>query len=170
MPISSPSRANSGARGADGATLRLRDIMTTDPAFVSADDSIQHAAQLMDELNVGALPVCDGRRLIGMVTDRDITVRCTAAGKAPTEATVEAAMSTNVQWCNADDSVETARDMMTERQLRRLPVIDENRDLVGMVAMGDIATKSGDVPGAGDLLAEVSNPAEPDRGQRPSGH
>lgn len=143
--------------------LTLRNVMTADPAFVSQDDTIQEAARLMDDLNVGSLPVCESGKLTGMITDRDITVRCTAVGKSPQEARVADAMSANVQLCRVTDTVELAREKMAEHQIRRLPVVDDDERLVGMVSMGDIATKSGDLAAAGDTLTEVSNPSEPDR-------
>lgn len=149
--------------GSGGNVLHLRDVMSRDPAFVSPDETIQRAAQLMDELNVGALPVCDGRRLTGMITDRDITIRCTAAGKAPDQATVNEAMSAGTQWAKEDDDVDAAREMMAERQIRRLPVVDANDQLVGIVSLGDLATKAGDTAQAGETLLDVSDPAEPDR-------
>jgi CBS domain-containing protein len=152
-------QSSSGSRRA----LHLRDVMTPDPAFVSPDETIQRAAQLMDELNVGALPVCDGRRLAGMITDRDITIRCTAAGKAPEQTKVEEAMSAGTQWCTEDDDLDTAREMMAERQIRRLPVINKDEELVGIVSLGDIATKAGDAAASGETLLDVSDPAEPDR-------
>ncbi|TXI86261.1 MAG: CBS domain-containing protein [Cupriavidus sp.] len=143
--------------------LRLRDVMSADPAYVSRDDTLQKAARMMDDLNVGVLPVCVNGRLEGVVTDRDITVRCTAAGTDPTEGKVADAMSQHTQWCHDDDTVDTARAMMAERQIRRLPVIDADKQLVGIVSLGDIATKSGETARAGDTLTEVSNPSEPDR-------
>lgn len=149
--------------GTGGSTLRVRDVMTPDPAFVSPDETIQRAAQLMDELNVGALPVCEGRRLTGIITDRDITVRCTAAGKAPDQAKVSDAMSAGTQWAKQDDDIDTAREMMAERQIRRLPVVDDNEQLIGIVSLGDLATKAGDAEEAGETLLDVSDPAEPDR-------
>ncbi len=140
--------------------------MTADPAFVSRDDTIQHAAELMEQLNVGALPVCEDGHLAGMVTDRDITVRCTAAGKAPSESTVNDAMSEMTLWCRDDDTLDVAREKMAEHQIRRLPIIDRDSRLIGIVSLGDLATKGGDPTKTGDTLTEVSNPTEPDKDQR----
>jgi CBS domain-containing protein len=97
------------------ATMRVADVMTRDVAVVRPDDAIRHAAQKMDELNVGVLPVCKGRRLVGMITDRDITVRATAAGRLPHEAKVEDAMSGDVRWCFEDASTEEVLDMIRSR-------------------------------------------------------
>lgn len=88
--------------------------MTRDVRFVSPQENLQRAAQIMDELNVGALPVCDGNRLVGMVTDRDITVRATAAGMAPMDAHVEQVMSTDVRWCFEDQPLEEVLQQMAD--------------------------------------------------------
>jgi CBS domain-containing protein len=151
-----------GSGGQQGGG-RLRDVMTSQPAFIATGESIQRAAEMMDQLNVGALPVCDGQRLAGMVTDRDITVRCTAAGKDPKATQVTEAMSQEVQWCSEDDSVESAREKMASLQIRRLAVVDKDRHLVGVVSLGDLAVKGPDAGDTGDTLKEVSEPAKPDR-------
>lgn len=141
--------------------MKLADIMTRDVTVVSPTDSVQRAAQIMDELNVGSLPVCDGRRIIGMVTDRDLTVRIAAQGRSPEEARVEEAMSTNVRWCFEDEDVDAVIEKMGDTQIRRLPVVDRDHNLVGIVSLGDIAVKSDDI--AEEALEGVSRPASPDR-------
>ncbi|MGY8525527.1 CBS domain-containing protein [Paracidovorax citrulli] len=141
----------------------LRDVMTAQPAFVTADETIQRAAELMGQLDVGALPVCDGRRLTGMVTDRDITVRCTASGADPATTKVSEAMTSEVQWCNEDDPVDSAREKMASSQIRRIPVINKDHQLVGMVSLGDLAVKTEDASGSAQALAGVSQPAQPAR-------
>ncbi len=151
-----------GSGGQQGGG-RLRDVMTSQPAFIATGESIQRAAEMMDQLNVGSLPVCDGRRLAGMVTDRDITIRCTAAGKDPKATQVTEAMSPDVQWCSEDDSLDSAREKMASLQIRRLAVVDSDRHLVGMVSLGDLAVKAADAGESGDTLREVSEPSEPDR-------
>ncbi|HZH28695.1 MAG TPA: CBS domain-containing protein [Azospirillaceae bacterium] len=139
----------------------IRDVMTRDAQSIGPNDSIQRAAQLMDQLNVGALPVCEGERLIGMVTDRDITVRATAAGHSPTETRVDAVMSGDVRSVGEDDTLETAARIMRKTQIRRLPVVGADNRLVGIVALGDIATDAPDM--AEETLRQVSEPSEPDR-------
>ncbi len=146
----------------------VSEIMTRDVRFVTPHESLQRAAQLMDELNVGALPVCDGDRLVGMVTDRDITVRATAAGRAPSEAHVDEVMSTDVRWCFEDEEVDSVMQKMADTQIRRVPVVshDEQHKLVGIVALGDLITKSSDGAQrqtADDTAARISTPSEPDR-------
>lgn len=140
----------------------LRDVMTRDPVFVRREDTIQHAAKLMADLNIGALPVCANGHLEGMITDRDISVRCVASGKSA-DSKVGDAMSDGAQWCREGDTVEDACDTMCREQIRRMPVVDDNKKLVGMVSMGDIATKTSDEATCGKVVAEVSTPSEPKR-------
>jgi CBS domain-containing protein len=142
--------------------MNVSEIMTTDVQVIGPQETLQHAAQLMDQLNVGALPVCDGRHLLGMVTDRDITVRGTAAGFGPEEACVSDVMSTGTEWCTEDQDTDEVMRLMGEAQVRRLPVINTKRELVGIVSLGDLATKQ---PGHIDrAVREISTPSEPDGG------
>ena len=104
--------------------MNVSEIMTTDVQMIGPQETLQHAAQLMDQLNVGALPVCDGRRLLGMVTDRDITVRGTAAGLAPDATCVSDVMSSGTEWCTEDQDTEEVMRVMGDAQVRRLPVIN----------------------------------------------
>jgi CBS domain-containing protein len=109
------------------------------------------------------LPVCDGEQLVGMVTDRDITVRATAAGKDPRTATVREVMSKDVLYCFDDQDVSEAARLMESQQVRRVPVLDHSRRLVGIVSLGDVATTTRDDRLSGEVLERVSEPAEPDR-------
>ena len=143
--------------------MQLKDVMTRDVEVISPDASLEEAARTMDQLNVGPLPVCDGERLVGMVTDRDITVRATAAGKDPRTATVREAMSTDVLYCFEDQDVSEAVRLMESQQVRRVPVLDRSKRLVGIVSLGDVATATRDDRLTGEVLERVSEPAEPDR-------
>jgi CBS domain-containing protein len=140
----------------------VSDIMTRNVQWVSPQESLQRAAQIMDELNVGALPVCDGDRLVGIVTDRDITVRATSAGIAPDEAVVDEVMSTDVRWCFEDQLVDEVMQQMADTQIRRVPVVshDEDHRLLGIVSLGDLANNQ--TAGIDRTLEEVSFPSEPD--------
>ena len=120
---------------------KVGEIMTRSVAVVQQDDSLQHAAQKMKTLNIGSLPVCDGDAMVGVVTDRDITVRGVAAGMVPQEARVSEVMTAEVQWCSETDSVQQAMELMGEAQVRRLAVLDESRKIVGVVSLGDLATR-----------------------------
>lgn len=119
----------------------IRDIMTRGVAVIQRDDTLQHAAQQMQSLNVGALPVCDGEAIVGMVTDRDITVRGVATGMIPQESLVSDVMTEEVRWCSDTDSVESVLELMGDAQVRRLTVLDADRKIVGIVALGDLATR-----------------------------
>jgi len=141
--------------------MKIESVMTRDVKVVPPDASIQMAAQLMDQLNVGALPVCNGDRLIGMITDRDITIRATAAGLAPADTRVEDAMSGDVHWCYAGDEVDELVRTMGDVQIRRVPVVDDDKRLVGIVSLGDRAEAR--VDGAERALRRLPAPAEPSR-------
>lgn len=146
---------------------RVSDVMTRQVQSVSPRDSLRHAAQMMDEINVGALPVCDGERLVGMVTDRDITVRATSAGLAPDDTTVDQVMSADARICHEDQSLDEVIRQMADTQIRRVPVMsrDDPPRLVGIVSLGDIATRqeSGvQTAQVQQVVAKVSFPSEPD--------
>jgi CBS domain-containing protein len=141
--------------------MQVSDVMTRNVTVVGPDDSVRRAAKLMDELNIGSLPVCNGQRLVGMITDRDITIRATAAGKAPDQTKVAEAMSGEVRWCFESDDVNDIVKKMSNSQIRRVPVVTEDKDLVGIVSIGDLAT--GDAPGTNSALKRISEPSTPDR-------
>ena len=140
----------------------IREVMTPDVQTISPQETIQRAGQMMDDLNVGAIPVCDGDKLVGMITDRDITVRSVAAGQAPASTRVGDVMSTDVRTCTTRQTVDEVLGQMGDVQIRRVPVIDEDsQQIVGIVSLGDMATKhSAQVDRA---LDEISTPSEPDR-------
>ena len=110
----------------------------------------------MRALDIGALPVCDGDRLVGMITDRDITLRLVAEGLNPMATHAEDCMSRGVIWCFEDDSIEQAQELMRKRQIRRLPVISREKRLVGILAVGDLAIKAGEVREVGETVQEIS--------------
>jgi len=141
---------------------QVADVMTRDVRVVSPKDSIQRAAQCMDELNVGVVPVCDGSKLLGMVTDRDITVRGVAAGKMA-DTPVTEVMSEHVRWCYEDQDIDEVMDEMRDAQIRRLPVINHEKQLVGIVSLGDLADRGFDDKRVGETLKDISTPSEPDR-------
>lgn len=140
----------------------ISDVMTRHVQSIAPQETLRRAAEMMDELNVGSLPVCDGDKLVGMITDRDITVRATAAGKAPDSTHVEEVMTDQVRWCFEDQTVDEVMQQMGDTQIRRLPVIDHNtKELIGIVSLGDLATKhSAQVD---RTLEEISSPSQPDR-------
>lgn len=119
----------------------VSEIMSTDVQVIGPQETLRSAARLMQELDVGALPVCDGERLLGMLTDRDITVRGVAEGLKPDESCVGDVMSAEVMYATEGQSAEDALQMMGEQQVRRLPVIDNDKHLVGVVSLGDFALR-----------------------------
>ena len=136
---------------------------------LSPDATVQQAAQRMRELDIGSLPVCDGERLVGMLTDRDITIRATAEGKSPSECRVRDAMSQGVDYCFADADVEEAAQLMETRQIRRLPILDRNKKLVGIVALGDLARQTSERR-SGNVLEGVSQPNQSCGARAPGVH
>jgi CBS domain-containing protein len=140
----------------------VSEVMTRDVQSISPEESVRRAAQLMDEFNVGSIPVCDGDKLVGMITDRDITVRSTAAGQAPEQTRVGDVMSTDVRTCYSNQTVDEVLGQMGDVQIRRVPVVDEaSQTLVGIVSLGDMATKHS--AGIDQALEEISTPSEPDK-------
>ena len=142
----------------------VSDVMTRDPRSLRPTDTILLAAQAMEELNVGVIPVCEGDQLVGMVTDRDIVVRGVAQGLDAGTATLADVMSNHVRTAREDDDLDDTLGTMGMNQIRRMPVVDEQSRLVGIVSLGDIAAKGpdGDVDVA-NSLGDISSPAEPDR-------
>lgn len=136
--------------------MQVSDIMSRHPITVNPDQTLREAAELMSRADCGFLPVGENDRLVGMLTDRDIALRGVARGKGP-DATVREAMSDGVCFCRTDDDVESVAVNMGELQLRRMPVIDEEKRLVGILSLGDIAVRqSGHEAGA--ALERISAP------------
>ena len=142
---------------------RISEVMTRGVEVVPPDASLQRAAQLMDELNIGALPVCNGSKLVGMITDRDITVRATAIGLEPAQHCVSEVMTQQTRWCTEEQTTEEVMKQMGDVQIRRLPVLNDKREIVGIVSLGDLATRQSQH--TDEVLREVSWPSEPDRPQ-----
>ena len=121
--------------------MYVREVMTPDVVVASPDDTLQHAAEMMIDIDAGVLPVGENDRLVGMLTDRDITIRAVAAGKEPTECKVREVMSPEIRYIYDDETVEDAARNMTQLQVRRLPVLNREKRLVGIVSLGDLALK-----------------------------
>lgn len=122
----------------------VADIMSDEVCTIEPQETLRQAALLMQENDVGSLPVCQDGELLGMITDRDITVRAVAEGLDPDDTAVSDVMSGDVQCCTEDQSVDEVMALMGELQVRRLPVIDEQRHVVGIVALADLARRQGD--------------------------
>jgi len=140
--------------------MQVYQAMTPDVMCVPPEATLMEAACLMRSLDVGPLPVCEGDRLLGMVTDRDITVRATAEGYDPRATHVADVMTAQVVCCRDSDDVREAAKLMQRRQLRRLVVVNGGGRLVGIVSLGDLALQTGDDKLAGETLERVSEPTE----------
>lgn len=123
-----------------GDFMKLKEIMSRDIASLSSDDTIERAAQLMKQHNVGSIPICSQNRVVGIVTDRDITLRSVASGQNSMNHKISEIMTSNPVVGNPDMDVHEATRIMSEKQIRRLPVVENNR-LVGIVALGDISVE-----------------------------
>jgi len=134
----------------------IADIMTRSIATVRRDETLQAAARRMQEMDVGSLPVLDGKAVAGVVTDRDIAVRGVAAGMIPQESLVADVMTAELRFCRADDTIEQAMAEMGDLQVRRLPVLDAKNEIVGIVSLGDLATRQS--AHTDETLREISTP------------
>ncbi len=149
--------------------MKVSEKMTRVVRIASPDDSIREAARCMAECDSGVLPVGENDRLVGMVTDRDIALRAVAEGKGP-DTRVREVMTQDVRYCFEDEELEHAARMMSEQQVRRLPVMNRQKRLVGILSLGDMAMGEGPFP-AGEALAGVSRPggAHSQTGGAPAG-
>jgi CBS domain-containing protein len=138
----------------------VRDAMTEDPRSIGASASVVEAARLMREQHIGSLPVTEDERLVGMITDRDITTRVVAASAAPETTSVGDVYSRDLISVEPDNDLDQALQLMARHQVRRLPVVENGR-LVGMVAQADIALKESDR--TGELVGAISERSEEER-------
>jgi CBS domain-containing protein len=153
--ITSPSRVNRGRRQWVLAanpdveeTMNVNACMSTDVRICAPEDTIQEAARTMKDVDTGAIPVGENDRLVGMITDRDIAIRAVAAGRGP-DTKVREAMSSDICYCFEDEDVTDVALQMADLQVRRLPVLNRDKRLVGIISLGDIAvTSDGDTSGA----------------------
>lgn len=136
--------------------MQVSEAMTRNVRVANIDETIEQAAQLMAGLDAGALPVSENSRLVGMITDRDIAIRAVARGKGP-DTTVRDVMTDDVKYCFADQEIEEVTRNMGEVQVRRLPVIDRDKRLVGILSLGDVAVTTGN-GAAGEALTGISRP------------
>ncbi|MDF2879352.1 MAG: hypothetical protein K0S30_2448 [Clostridia bacterium] len=137
--------------------MQVKEIMSQDIASLKSEDSIEKAAQLMKAYNVGSIPVCSGLQVIGIVTDRDITLRSVATGQNSKDETVGNIMTPNPVLGTPEMSVEDTAKIMSENQIRRLPIVENNR-LIGMLALGDISLEPTLQYSAEEALTNISQP------------
>jgi CBS domain-containing protein len=135
------------------------DVMTRNPVCALPKDTVVMVAQIMKERDIGPVPVVKdttSRKLIGIVTDRDLALKVVATGHNPNEILVEDVMTKDVVTCHEDDDVQTALDAMASHQLRRIPVVDADNSLVGIIAQADVATRMDEPEKTGEVVKEIS--------------
>src|SRR5689334_5058366 len=135
----------------------IRDVMTPDPVCVSERDSIREVARIMAREDTGVVPVVDGKRIIGMITDRDIVVRLVAEGRDPANAHVNEAMTKNVRAVKESDSVSDALNIMSSAQVRRVPVVNDSNEIIGIVSMKDLADTGSQQGKIGQAVENISS-------------
>jgi CBS domain-containing protein len=143
--------------------MQVSEIMTREVETVAPDASLQQAASTMEALGVGSLPVCDGNRLVGAITDRDIVVRGVAAGLSPVDAMVRDCMTEDIAYAFCDEEAEEVLERMKTLQVRRLASLDREKSLVGIVSLGDVATepRAAALASLGAAISEISEPSRP---------
>lgn len=142
--------------------MKVKDIMTKNVAYINPMSSVVDAARLMQKHNVGSIPVCDESGVVGIVTDRDIVVRNIAHGNNPQSTPVKDVMTTNIKTTTPDTDVNELARMMASNQIRRMPVVEGNK-LVGIVALGDLASDTRFDLEASEALSEISKPSRPEK-------
>lgn len=140
--------------------MKAEDIMCGPVRCISPGESLVTAADLMRELDVGSLPICESDRLAGMITDRDIVVRVVAAGLDPAQQTVRDAMTDGILYGYADQDIADIAEIMEKHQIRRLPIVTREKRLVGVIATADLAREA-DAALTGEVLRDVSTPRDP---------
>lgn len=143
--------------------MEVRNIMTKTVATINPEDSVERAAQIMKEYNIGSIPVCRGEEVVGIITDRDITLRSSATGENVHQQKVREVMTSNPVVGTPNMDIKDATRIMSERQIRRLPIV-ENKKVVGILALGDMAVEPNFANEAESALSSISTPATPQMG------
>lgn len=143
--------------------MHVKEIMTSQFEMIDATRSLNEAAEKMESLNVGVLPIREGTKIIGLITDRDIVVRGLARQRDPSSTQVKEIISSHLISCSEDDSVEEAVRLMEDNKVRRLLVCNQDRTPTGIVSLGDIAAKTSQEELVGAALESISEPAAPSR-------
>lgn len=136
-----------------------RDVMTRNPVSARPEDTVASVARLMKENDIGPVPIVENqksKRLVGIVTDRDLALKVVAEGRDPETTPVKQVMTTSVITCRGDDDIETALDAMSTQQLRRIPVVDDGNMLLGIIAQADIATRMNEPEKTAEVVKDIS--------------
>ncbi len=142
--------------------MQVKDVMTKQVKVIPSNATIRDAAKLMKDIDTGFIPVIDTDNVIGVITDRDIVLRSTAEGRNPNETKVEEVMTKEFFFLYEDEDVKEAAKVMSDRQVRRLPVVNRQEELVGVLSLGDLSVDTSDEKLSGKALEEISKPAKPD--------
>lgn len=143
--------------------MKLGTLMTRQVEVVAPSASLRQAARMMRDHEIGPVPVVENGRVVGILTDRDIAIRGVAEGRDPEKTTVADIMTRDVDCCQEDEDVEKAAKLMSDKQIRRLVVLDRERRLAGIVSLGDLALAAGSPAMVGAVLEDVSKPGHPAR-------
>lgn len=138
--------------------MQVSECMTREVRVANPTETLQDAARAMADADAGFLPVGEHDRLVGVITDRDIAIRAVGCGRAP-DTKIRDVMSEDVRYCFEDDDVEDILDNMAEQQIRRLPVVDRDKRLVGVISIGDLAADSRQAAHAGKALGDIARPS-----------
>jgi CBS-domain-containing membrane protein len=140
--------------------MLCQDVMTPQPVCCDPKDSVQRAAEIMKDLNIGAVPVCDAsKRLAGIVTDRDLTLKILAEGRDPKTVLVDDVMTREVFACQPEDKIDRVFELMERQQVRRVPIVDPRQGLVGIIAQADLATRLRAPAKTAEVVTEISRPS-----------
>ena len=142
--------------------MKCKEVMTANPVCCTPDETAARVAKFMKTENVGSVPICESRqskKLVGIVTDRDLALQVVAAGKDPNTVKVADVMTHDPVTCRPEEDFEHALEMMEMRQIRRLPVVDNNGQLIGIIAQADIAIRAEEPDKTAELVEEVSRPS-----------
>lgn len=137
--------------------MKVSEAMTHEVRLARPEQSIREAARMMAEMDIGSLPVEENDRLVGMITDRDIAVRAVAEGRGP-DTPIREVMSSDIKYCFEDQSIDEVSQNMGDLRIRRLPVVNRQKRLVGILSLGDLALESSAVDEAGEALGQISRP------------
>ena len=140
--------------------MKCKEMMTADPVCCTPNDSAADIAQLMKAQDIGSVPICEdgqSKKLLGIVTDRDLALKIVAEGRDPNTTIAESVMTEDPVTCKPDDNVEIALEAMEQHQVRRVPVVDKNGHLVGIIAQADVAIRC-DPEKTAELVEEISRP------------
>jgi CBS domain-containing protein len=141
--------------------MKCNEVMTKNPECCLPKDSVVKAAQLMKRLNVGPIPIVESeetRKLVGFLTDRDLALKIVAEGRDPKSTKIEEVMTHKVVTCHMDDDLQKAMDVMSENQLRRIPVVDSGNRIIGIIAQADVATRLDQPVKTAEMVKDISQP------------